>query len=74
MSYMNRAFVCHPKSNCSVQKDGNIKEYCEKAYIDTFICLKSKEIIYFYQVCNHVYDCLDGSDEELCCKHLKKLN
>lgn len=68
-TYINRAFVCHPKINCSTKNDENIKEYCSREHFQMFTCSESKEKIYFFQVCNHIHDCSDGSDELLCGKY-----
>ena len=67
-TYVNRAFICHPNYlNCSTSK--NVTVYCSFVKKFAFKC-DENQTIGFYQLCNHIPDCNDASDEDACGKIL----
>lgn len=62
---MNRAFICHPKHDCVTSESDEINIYCLETEKTMFMRDENK-FIYFYQICNHIKDCNDDSDENGC--------
>lgn len=65
-TYINRAFICDPKSQCNTFLNSNLEKFCLEEKKVMFSCDESEKKLHFFQVCNHIKDCEDGSDEENC--------
>lgn len=69
--FVNRAFVCHPKAYCFMNLTVNdeVDTFCRENHKNRFKCDGTK-LIEIHFVCNHINDCLDGSDENYCGRKL----
>lgn len=65
-TYINRAFVCEFNCNFSDFNIFNYKTYCLETNLSKFHCKSVDKAISFFQVCNYINDCEDGSDENIC--------
>ena len=52
--------------DCSSGED---EENCNIQFDELFFCKESKKFINFKFVCNHIKDCENGTDEQLCGNH-----
>lgn len=72
--YINRLFICENQFFCLYYANEETINYCEIKRRIKFKCKFTNETIQFFQVCNYITDCSDGSDEEYCGKIKIRIN